>query len=57
MLLPNEKLQLAIKLDDGKEIQLTTTIKTANNSVSLQNESRFFFLTIRFFGEVTIQFL
>jgi len=56
MLLPNEKSQRAIKLDDDNRLYLTTTIKPINSSVALQNEARLFFLTIRFLGEVTIQF-
>jgi len=56
MLLPNEKSQRAIKLDGDNRQYLTTTIKATKSSVSLQNEARLFFLMIKFFGEVTIQF-
>ena len=56
MLLPNEISQRAIKLDGDNRQYLTTTIKPTKSSVSWQNEARLFFLTIKFFGEVTIQF-
>jgi hypothetical protein len=56
MLLPNEKSQRAIKLDDDNRLYLTTTIKPTKSSENLQNEARLYFLTIKFFGEVTIQF-
>jgi len=56
MLLPNKKSQRAIKLDGDNRQYLTTTIKPTKSSVSLQDEARLFFLTIKFFGEVTIQF-
>jgi len=56
MLLPNKKSQRAIKLDGENRQYLTTTIKPTKSSVSLQDEARLFFLTIKFFGEVTIQF-
>ena len=56
MLLPNEKSQRAIKLDDDNRLYLTTTIKVTKSRVSWQNEARLYFLTIGFFGEVTIQF-
>ncbi len=56
MLLPNEKSQRAIKLDGDNRQYLTAAIRPTKSSVSLQDEARLFFLTIKFLGEVTIQF-
>ena len=56
MLLPNKKSQRAIKLDGDNRQYLTTTIKATKSSASWQNEARLYFLTIKFLGEVTIQF-